>query len=116
MIGGGHILRGRAADGEDLIVHRAHTEREFPVCGASREIERAGHQNEPCSHERHGAKLLDKTDIKADGDADLSPRGIEDGKVIAGREGIGLHEALAAGNVDIEQMHLAVLCDLLPLG
>ena len=86
------------------------------MCGAGREIERAGHQNEPRAHERHGAKLLDEPDVKADGDADLPPRGIKHGKVIAGQEGIGLHKALTAGNVDIKQMHLAVLCDLLTLG
>ena len=110
------IARRRAAGDEALVVHRAHAQAQLPVRGTGGHIERAGNQDQLRARERHHAKPLGKADVKADRDAHLSKRRIEQREPLSRREDIRLPEALPARNVDIEQMHLAVLCDLLPLG
>ena len=65
----------------------------------------------PCAFERKQTGQLRKTDIIANHQPHPAPRGVEGGDIPAGGKGIGFHEILSAGDIDIKQMDFAVSCD-----
>ena len=75
-----------------------------------RHIERRRHHDQPRALERQNTKELGKAHVKADRHTEFSERRVHERVSLPGRERVGLEKALAARHVDIEQVHLAVLC------
>lgn len=112
MVGGIHIPR-RAAHGHiDLVIYRTCPSQQRPVERTGGCIEGAGvdQQERTLPGGNHGS--LGEANVVADGQADLAVlREINHGKLIAGREDIALLELDLAGDVDVEQMGLAMGTD-----
>ena len=70
----------------------------------------------PVSVETGGRGAKATANVKTRIDAKLAPEEYElrvkNGNLIAGRERIRFPEALSAGNIDVKEMHLAMLSDL----
>ena len=70
------------------------------------------HPGAPQGH--HPAKLLEPQ-VKAHAQPQPAPRGIQQGDVVSGGEGVGLHEVLSPLHVDVEEVYLPVPGRLPPL-
>ena len=96
------IPRGGAAECEQLVIDGSCAEEQLPVQRAGGHVERRGDYESPCAEIGIFPYEQRKSDIEADTDAELPPRGIEHRGPLARGEGIALAEALTALDVDIE--------------
>ena len=115
-VGGVHVPGGGTAGDEALVVQGPHAEGQIPVDGAGGHVEGGGDDDELSAHVPHDPEEVGEADVEADGHADLAVGGVHHGEGIPGGEGVGLHEPLSAGHVDIKEVDLPVAGQLLALG
>lgn len=115
MVGGREIPGRGAARHEELVVKGPGPEGDLPVGRPRRHVEGAWDQDESRSKISHDLGLLLQADIKTDHEAYGAELRFKHCDLIAGCQGLRFHEADAAFDVDIEQMHFAVAGSLIAL-
>ena len=79
-------------------------------------VEGGRDQDQLCPLVSHDPEKLGEANVKADGDAQLAQRCVDHGDLVPGGQSVGLHEALTARHVDVEEMDFPVAGQLLPFG
>lgn len=71
-------------------------------------VEGGGDEKNFRAGESHQVGQLGEAEVKADAQAHFAPGGVEHGDIRAGGQGGGLPEGLAAGYVNVKEVHFAV--------
>ena len=112
-----HIPRRTAQAHIDLIVHRPGPRLQLPVQGPRRQVESAGVQEQEAALAGGNGGEFGEADVVADREGDLAVgREVDEGQFVPGGEDVRLPEGDLAGDVDVEQMHLAMRGQQVSLG
>ena len=77
--------------------------------GPGGHVEGGGDNDQLRTRQHHQLRELRKPEIKADAHPHHAPRRLKGGDAVSRRQGLGLHEPLAARHVNVKEVHLSML-------
>jgi hypothetical protein len=104
-----HVSRRTAQGRVNLVIHCSRPGLQFPVQSTGGQVERTGVDAQKGTFASRDGRQLREPDVIADGHSYLSVlRQVHDGDLVTGRQGVRLDELDLAGDVDVEEVHLAM--------